>query len=174
MVCIGFRLPVPQPSAARSLPLLHRPGNTGQTGPYRNPLASTLERAHCPRRPRHPPRESCGPYPAAEGATGPRKRSGKKDRDGQGSLESRTARKRGVRTDGVRGCTPESLRYRDRGGSSPPASRRWMALSRRLWFGPKRPTRRPHTPAYNPPRPLASPPWGPHGAVRRLRHAGAI
>ena len=74
---------------------------------------------------------AAGGEPAAEGATGPRKRSGKKDRDGQGSLESRAARERGVRTDGVRGYSPESLRYRDRGGSSPPASRRRMALSRR-------------------------------------------
>ena len=42
-----------------------------------------------------------------------------------------------TRTDGERGkeC-PESLRSRDRGGSSPPASRRRMALSRRLSMAP--------------------------------------
>jgi hypothetical protein len=43
---------------------------------------------------------------AAEGATDPRKRSGTPDRDGQGSLESRTARQRRLRTDGVRGRNP--------------------------------------------------------------------
>ena len=55
---------------------------------------------------RAPAAGECGSDPAAEGATGPRKRSGKQDRDGQGSLESRIARKRGVRTDGVRGRNP--------------------------------------------------------------------
>jgi len=96
-----------------------------------NPLASTPEQGHGASVPGTRRGRVAGDQPAAEGATGPRKRSGTKDRDGQGSLESRTARKRGVRTDGVRGHTPESLRYRDRGGSSLPAFRRWMALSRR-------------------------------------------
>ncbi len=32
--------------------------------------------------PGYPPRESAGHHPAAEGATGPRKRSGIKDRNG--------------------------------------------------------------------------------------------
>ncbi|MEA2791060.1 MAG: hypothetical protein QOG73_3466 [Acetobacteraceae bacterium] len=118
----------------------------------------------------------CGPHPAAEGATGPRKRSGKMDRDGQGSLESRAARKRGVRTDGVRGHTPESLRYRDRGGSSLPASRRWMTLSRRPSFGAERSTGRPqpHAPANSRSRSMAPPPRRPHGGFRRIRHAGAV
>jgi hypothetical protein len=58
-------------------------------------LGMSPQRAHGLFRPRHPPRESADQYPAAEGATGPRKRSGTKDRSGQGSLESRTARQRG-------------------------------------------------------------------------------
>ena len=43
-----------------------------------------------------------GPWTAAEGATGPRKRSGTKDRDGRGPLESRQSASAPCRTDEVR------------------------------------------------------------------------
>ena len=79
------------------------------------------------RRPGHPPRESAGAHSAAEGATGPRKRSGIRDRDGQGPLESR-ARAGEVRTDGVRGGNPEFSGTVTEGGQLLPASRRRVAL----------------------------------------------
>jgi len=71
--------------------------------------------------------------PAAEGATDPRKRSGKRTAPGSGTSGKPTG-VRARRTDGVRGAGlipwgPESLRSRDRGGSSSPAfRRRWPWL----------------------------------------------
>ena len=78
-------------------------GGLDLPGGVPKPLGSSLRTCALSFCSGHPPRESAGHNPAAEGATGPRKRSGTKDRSGQGSLESRTARKREVRTDGVKG-----------------------------------------------------------------------
>ena len=50
----------------------------------------------------HPARESAKPGFAAEGATGPRKRSGSKDRAGTRDLWKAGGRSRVRRTDGVR------------------------------------------------------------------------
>ena len=52
------------------------------TGTASNRLASSPPTGAWCHRPGHPPRESAGADSAAEGATGPRKRSGTRDRDG--------------------------------------------------------------------------------------------
>jgi aminomethyltransferase len=70
----------------------------------------------------YPSRESSrAHHPAAEGATGPRKRSGTKDRAGSESLESRRAT--AAPTEKGFSLKPESLRFRDRGGSDDPGNR---------------------------------------------------
>src|SRR5262249_48320714 len=60
---------------------------------------------------------------AAEGATGPRKRSGKRTAAGSGISGKPAGVPHACRTDEVRGVKrPESFRSRDRGGSVPSAS----------------------------------------------------
>jgi hypothetical protein len=77
----------------------------------------------CLRSPSHPARERVESSSAAEGATGPRKRSGKRTAAGTGISGKPAGVPNACRTDEVRGAPKclESFRYRDRGGSATPA-----------------------------------------------------
>ena len=106
-----------------------------------------------------------GPVSAAEGATGPRKRSGNRDRAGNRDLWKADSTQYARRTDGVRDRSPESLRFRDRGGSR----RRYSAGGETL-----RGDLGARNPSDDSPGSMAQTTWRPNGAVRRLFDAGAI
>ena len=126
--------------------------------------------------PGHPPRESSGPAvrrrrrnrpPETLRQNGPRRAgiSGKTDRFDAAGPHRRS-----------KGSYPESLRSRDRGGSFPPASRRWMALSPEtvIWPRPPCPTIRRHAPPHHATRRVAPPPRRSDGGVRGLCDAGSV
>ena len=155
------------------------PGNSNAIAlaPRNSPLAFPRQKRHgaaVPATRRGRERSTCL---AAEGATGPRKRSGNRDRGGIRDLWKAGARMHAAphrRSKGPR--RPESLRFRDRGGSATPASRRRVTRARSVTVIenalPDDPT----------PKPLKTTPLDAlaprarraDGAVRRLCHAGAV